>query len=87
MLRATNTGASAAIDERGRVVARLPPFTAGTLLAAAVPHEGLTPYARLGNAPVLALVLAAMALAGRRVRPRGSEAGTAPRTAPPAPRA
>lgn len=58
MLRATNTGVSAAIDERGRVVSRLPAFQAGTLVEAVTPRSGMTPYARWGNALVLALVLA-----------------------------
>jgi apolipoprotein N-acyltransferase len=68
MLRSTNTGATAAIDERGRVVARLPAFTAGTLLTSVTPHAGLTPYARFGNFPavLLAIALAGAAVLGRR---------------------
>ena len=68
MVRSTNTGATAAIDERGRVVARLPAFTAGTLVATIVPRSGLTPYAQFGNAPalLLALALAGLALGLRR---------------------
>jgi apolipoprotein N-acyltransferase len=38
MLRSTNTGVTAAIDETGRVVSRLPAFTAGTLSAEIVPR-------------------------------------------------
>jgi apolipoprotein N-acyltransferase len=34
MVRATNTGATAVIDHRGRVVRALPPFERGTLDAA-----------------------------------------------------
>jgi apolipoprotein N-acyltransferase len=55
-LRATNTGVTAAIDERGRVVARLPQFTTATLNTSAVPFTGATPYTRWGNFPVLALL-------------------------------
>src|SRR5262249_39661800 len=33
MVRSTNTGVTAAIDESGRVASRLPQFTAGTLVA------------------------------------------------------
>ncbi|HEY4998287.1 MAG TPA: apolipoprotein N-acyltransferase, partial [Usitatibacter sp.] len=40
MVRATNTGATAAIDERGRVVSKLPGFTKGTLVASVVPRKG-----------------------------------------------
>jgi apolipoprotein N-acyltransferase len=51
MVRSTNTGVTAAIDPRGRVVSRLPAFTAGTLVETVEPRSGMTPYARLGNAP------------------------------------
>jgi len=60
MVRSTNTGVTAAIDERGRVVARLPAFVRGTLEASPVPRSGSTPYVRWGNAA--ALVLAALAI-------------------------
>jgi apolipoprotein N-acyltransferase len=72
MLRSTNTGVTAAIDERGRVVSRLPAFQAGTLLATVTPHDGMTPYARWGNLPALAgvvlLALGALRLSRRRRR-------------------
>jgi apolipoprotein N-acyltransferase len=61
MLRATNTGATAVIDHRGRVTAQLPPFTQGVLAATVQGRDGLTPYARwcaaLGLAPLLALAV------------------------------
>lgn len=57
MLRATNTGVTAIIDEKGRVVAALPEFTAATLTGKAQGFAGMTPYARLGNAPVVLLML------------------------------
>lgn len=66
MVRSTNTGATAAIDHRGRVVAALPQFTQGALLAEAVPRRGSTPYSRWGDWPALALVAALGVLA----RPR-----------------
>ena len=66
MVRSTNTGVTAAIDERGRVVSRLPAFTRGTLLADVVPREGMTPYARTGNLPALAITLAAIVALRRR---------------------
>ncbi|WP_374567732.1 apolipoprotein N-acyltransferase [Ideonella sp.] len=46
MVRATNTGATAVIDHRGRVTARLPAETAGTLDAEVEGRRGVTPYAR-----------------------------------------
>jgi len=56
MVRATNTGATAAIDEHGRVVSRLPNFIKGTLVASVVPRMGSTPYSRWGNYPALVLI-------------------------------
>jgi apolipoprotein N-acyltransferase len=56
MVRATNTGATAAIDERGRVVSQLPTFTKGTLIANVVPRMGSTPYSRWGDYPALLLM-------------------------------
>lgn len=68
MVRSTNTGVTAAIDEQGRVVARLPVFTNGTLYADVVPRDGATPYVRMGNLAALALVVALLAAAGPRRR-------------------
>jgi apolipoprotein N-acyltransferase len=75
LLRATNTGVTAAIDDRGRVVARLPTFTEGVLAGEAQGRAGATPYVRTGNAPplLLALVLVIVAVAAaRRVNPRAT---------------
>ena len=66
MVRATNTGATAAIDDKGRVVARLPGFTHGTLVASVTPRNGMTPYARWGNAAAWLLAAALFAFAIRR---------------------
>lgn len=57
MLRATNTGMTAVIDAHGKVTAMLPPFTQGVLAASVQGYEGLTPYSRFGNLPVVALAL------------------------------
>jgi apolipoprotein N-acyltransferase len=62
MVRATNTGVTAAIDERGRVAARLATFTHGIATSTIVPRSGLTPYARTGDAAAIALAVAAIAL-------------------------
>jgi apolipoprotein N-acyltransferase len=69
MVRSTNTGVTAAIDPLGRLVARLPQFTQGTLIQRVEPRSGMTPYAYLGNLPaiVLAAALALAAWCRRRV--------------------
>ena len=66
MLRATNTGMTAAIAPDGEVMAVLPPFTPGALKVSIHGYEGLTPYARWGNWPTILLCLAPLALALRR---------------------
>jgi apolipoprotein N-acyltransferase len=77
MLRATNTGATAVIDHRGRVTHWLAPHTRGRLDAQVTGREGITPFAawagRFGLWPpfVLAL-LVVVAVAWRRA----PEAGT-----------
>jgi apolipoprotein N-acyltransferase len=95
MLRATNTGATAIVDHRGRVVAQLPPHTAGVLSGSVEGREGVTPYAwwaaRAGLAPLWALGLAvAAALSSHRVW-GGGQARPArrrpPVNSPPCPRA
>ena len=45
-IRATNTGATAVLDHRGRVTARLPPATRAVLEATVEGRIGSTPYAR-----------------------------------------
>ena len=55
MLRATNTGITAIIDAKGRMLANLAPFTAGSLSGEIQGYAGSTPYVRWGNAPILAL--------------------------------
>ncbi len=66
MVRATNTGATAAIDEKGRVVARLAGFTRGTLIASVTPMKGMTPYARWGNVAAWVFAAALFAFGIRR---------------------
>ena len=57
MLRATNTGITAAIAPDGRVLGTLPPFTAGALRIEAQGFSGITPFVRWGNALALLLAL------------------------------
>ena len=64
VLRATNTGISAIIDARGRIVAASEQFVTTTLSAPVVPRSGSTPYVLSGNRPVVWLSLALLLAAG-----------------------
>ncbi|GAA4013386.1 apolipoprotein N-acyltransferase [Actimicrobium antarcticum] len=64
MLRATNTGATAVIDQKGRVLHSLQPLTAGVLDASVQGYRGTTPYILLGNRLILAIAAAMLLLAG-----------------------
>ncbi|KXU90415.1 apolipoprotein N-acyltransferase [Paraburkholderia monticola] len=55
MLRATNTGMTAAIDANGRVIGRLTPYTIGSLDLTVQGTSGNTPYVTSGNNTVLAV--------------------------------
>ena len=54
--RATNTGYTALIDVNGRLVKQLPAYRPGVLRVDVQPYEGLTPFARWGELPVLFLL-------------------------------
>jgi apolipoprotein N-acyltransferase len=72
MLRATNTGVTAIIDPRGRVVARLPQFTEGILEGEVRGYAGASPYVKLGNTPIVLMcvvLLGALVFIRRRVGP------------------
>ena len=79
LIRATNDGVTAVIAPHGEVVAQLPQFREGVLRADVVPMTGLTPYARVGNYPVVCGALALLAMAARRERRRAAAAGEAAR--------
>jgi apolipoprotein N-acyltransferase len=68
MLRATNTGVTAIIDPRGRVVANLPQFTEGILAGEVQGYVGASPYVKQGNTPI---VLVCVVLLGALVFIRG----------------
>ncbi|MBV8123925.1 MAG: apolipoprotein N-acyltransferase, partial [Paucibacter sp.] len=65
-VRSTNTGATAALDHRGQVLARLPPDRPGILECEVEGREGSTPYARwlaaLGLWPLWLLALVPLLL-------------------------
>jgi len=64
MLRATNTGVTAIIDQYGKTVKLAPQFEVARLDGMAQGFGGATPYVRVGNLPLL-LVAAAMLAALR----------------------
>ncbi len=69
-LRATNTGITALIDPRGKVVARLPQNHAGALPVRFVPITDITPYVRFGDWPLLLALALVLALMFRGSRPQ-----------------
>lgn len=72
VVRSTNTGATAVLDHRGRITARLPAATAGVLEASVEGRVGSTPYARwlaaCGLWPFWALAVGVLGLAYWRRR-------------------
>jgi apolipoprotein N-acyltransferase len=64
LLRAANTGISSVIDHRGEVVASLAIGSSGAVAARVQGMQGLTPYVRWGDLPVLVIVLALVGAAG-----------------------
>ena len=62
MMRATNNGVSALIAPDGRIAARTRQFVPEVLKGTVTPYSGLTPYARLGNYPVLVLCVLSLLL-------------------------
>ena len=69
LLRATNTGITAIVDPKGRVVERIPQFEPGVIRATVRPFSGATPYVRFGNWPVVTtavFLLAVFLFAGLR---------------------
>ncbi|MDQ5910934.1 MAG: apolipoprotein N-acyltransferase [Pseudomonadota bacterium] len=58
MARATNTGVSAIIDDRGRIVIQGKQFKEDMIRGEVQPRRGLTPYAHWGDAPTVILMVA-----------------------------
>jgi apolipoprotein N-acyltransferase len=78
MLRATNTGITAIINQRGEVLKRAPENAIALLEGEAQGFSGTTPYVRFGNLPLLGLIgllLAASWIAGKAT-PAGEEQTT-----------
>ena len=75
MLRSTNTGMTAVVDNAGRIVAVAPQFTTATVQATVRGYSGSTPYVRWGNGAILALcsiVLAASILYALRAESKSA---------------
>jgi apolipoprotein N-acyltransferase len=66
MLRATNTGATAAIDQHGYVFAHAPHDVQTTLDVTAQGFTGSTPYVRWGNWPFIVFCFGVIAFVWRR---------------------
>ena len=62
LLRATNTGITAIIDDRGRVVERGAQFVKATVRGTFAARTGATPYVRHGDLTVLVFAAAALAV-------------------------
>ena len=73
MLRATNTGMTAVVEPSGRIAAVAPTFSTESLSAEVRGHQGATPYVRLGNWPVLALVALSLLPLVPSARPKSVE--------------
>ncbi|TDQ57937.1 apolipoprotein N-acyltransferase [Mesocricetibacter intestinalis] len=57
VIRATNTGISAFIDARGKILTKAPQFMETALTYKLAPTQGKTPYAALGDTPLYLLML------------------------------
>lgn len=70
LIRATGSGITAVIDERGRVIERIPAFSPGVLSADVDSFEGHTPFLRFGSLPILLLCTGLLLVALSTQRPK-----------------
>lgn len=69
IVRATNSGVTAAIDHRGNVIGELPFIKPGILDVKVVSMQGdPTPYTRFGNWPILILCFVLIVIGAGRLR-------------------
>jgi apolipoprotein N-acyltransferase len=57
LLRATNTGVSAIVNPNGHIIATAPQFETAVITGKILPMGGMTPYARLGDVPIIIGIL------------------------------
>ena len=74
ILRSTNTGVTAAINEKGKIVKALPQFTRGVLDVEVQARTGVTPYIIWNDWMILQLLLAAL-VGGCLLKTRRSPVG------------
>ncbi|MCW7556065.1 apolipoprotein N-acyltransferase [Endozoicomonas gorgoniicola] len=70
MIRTTNDGKTALIDDRGQTVKSIERFKAGILRGDVPVMKGVTPFMRFGSSPVLLLSLLMIVLVAHRSRRR-----------------
>lgn len=70
LVRATNTGVSAIIDDKGVVKATIPSFVRGSASADIQPRQGATPYSTIGNWGPIGTALAMVLFGVWAGRPR-----------------
>ena len=56
LLRSTNTGVSAIVDAKGRVIQASPVFERDVLSGSLVPMRGMTPFSRVGHWGIISIV-------------------------------
>jgi apolipoprotein N-acyltransferase len=66
VIRATNNGVSAFINEKGRILETGPQFEFVSMTRDVRPMAGMTPYALSGNTPLILSLAVILALAGLR---------------------
>ena len=73
LLRATNTGITAVIDDEGAIKSRLPQFVANSLTDTIQPMIGATPYSKYGNGMIILILTVLLALGIYQVRKKGND--------------
>ena len=70
LLRATNTGISAVINEHGETLSRSPQFKTHVLTDTVIPMQGTTPFAYWGNWAIVTLLVASLLIIAAGVQMR-----------------
>ena len=73
MLRGTNNGVTAIINEKGQITGRIPQFERATLTGQVFTATGSTPYMRTGSWPVLTLAAILIVFVRERVIPKARD--------------